>query len=113
MSLGGPLGAEVFTHIQHARHPVALELARESIRQGGTMTFADEARDANLAPGNVTRKIARDEIALVRSHQAVALLFHMERVVRSAGRELDAHVPAPGKIAGGRFRRGRIPCRTL
>src|SRR5947207_5600637 len=110
---GTPLRAQVFAHIQGAGHPVALQFSGKAIGERGAVYFTDCARDAHVAPRDRPGAIARHEIALMRSHNLVALLLHVQGVVGSAGSEFDVYVPSAGEIARRRLRRLGLPRRPL
>src|ERR1043165_3039580 len=113
MPRGGPLRAEVFAHAERARHLVALELARERVRERRAVHLADIARHMDIGARYRAGAIAGGEIALMRADKLIALLFQVQHVIRASGGELDTHVPAAGEIGGGRLRLFRIPWRTF
>src|SRR6185503_5793479 len=98
---------------ERTRHGVAAQLSAEAVRKRGSVYFADGARDAHLVAGDSAGEISRGEVALVSAHKLIALLLHIESVLRRAGDELDLHVPATAQIAGGCLGSLRFPRRPL
>src|SRR5262245_37596681 len=70
--LGRPVRGEVFAHVERAAHRIALNGAGEAEAQRVAMTLRVRAGDLHGGAVDRAGEIASDEIALVRSVEAVA-----------------------------------------
>src|SRR6516162_9619725 len=105
-----PFRREVLAHIERARHPVALDGAREPEAQGVSMALGIRTDDLYGVALDRPGEIARDEIALMRAFQAIAGLFQVQRMRRRACDVVDPHIPLTAHVRRGG---GGVPGRGL
>src|SRR5262245_44669432 len=81
---GGPLRGEIFAHVERSRHRVAVDRAGEAEAQGVAVPLGIRTGDLHRAAFDRSLQIARDEVALVRSLEAIAGLLQVQRMHRCA-----------------------------
>src|SRR5262245_52765127 len=101
--LGRPLRREVFAHVERAAHRVALKRTGKPEAQRVAVTLRVRAGDLHGVAVDRPGEIASDEIALMRTVEAIPGLFEVQRVCRRARDVVDLHVPLAADV--GRRRR--------
>src|SRR5439155_14327844 len=83
---GAPSGRQVLTHVEIARHSIALDLSVERKREGvPDCPLGQAAAQLHHVAIDRAGEIARDELAPMNALQAAALLLERHRVLAAAG----------------------------
>src|SRR4029453_18653351 len=95
--LGTPCRHQVFAHVERSGHAVGRDRAVEAEAQGIAVAFGIRAGHLNAVPVDRADEVARHEVALMRTFDAIVHLSQMERMAGRVRGELDAYIQSAGQ----------------